>query len=467
MYEGSVGGSTAIQTDAADNQIEQVQNLLYCEIDQNILDVIVAEDYVAPVLNPAPVEKAEDKYMSIAPTQVGTDSDDPELKNNIENAKPYKVENKVYYIVPAKADIWMAFTAPFNVKKLWIMETRTEDDLFEEIGTLNTDPEMEYTERDLMLQAQARHNADFASFFGVAMALDSKKPFDDIYQDYIGWAKLQDGGTTERSKYLLTHFDGTNWSTANYYLYENGGVEEYTEEQLKVNWQTIPSDREVLMTKGNTYSLFFPYCMGCWEGGERDFWDYWTGKFLIFESTDGMKQEGHLIDGANQKAWEKTSGTDQFMMLGNTSFTTQIIPKSQNIYTYTSDPDEEGFDPMKNNEILEPTQTFLYANITAPVGQEVTRINRDGKINYGPTNSGDGNTTGTHMPTVGGDNSLFITAINGGINIAVVYPQHVRVLSATGAVLYSGMVQTAVDVNLPTDGIYIVSGEREVQKILY
>ena len=467
VYEGSVGGSTAIQTDAADNQIEQVQNLLYCEIDQNILDVIVAEDYVAPVLNPAPVEKAEDKYMSIAPTQVGTDSDDPELKNNIENAKPYKVENKVYYIVPAKADIWMAFTAPFNVKKLWIMETRTEDDLFEEIGTLNTDPEMAYTERDLMLQAQARHNADFASFFGVAMALDSKKPFDDIYQDYIGWAKLQDGGATERGKYPLIHFDGTNWSTANYYLYENGGVEEYTEEQLKVNWQTIPSDREVLMTKGNTYSLFFPYCMGCWEDGERDFWDYWTGKFLIFESTDGMKQEGHLIDGANQKAWEKTSGTDQFMMLGNTSFTTQIIPKSQNIYTYTSDPDEEGFDPMKNDEILEPTQTFLYANITAPVGQKVTRINRDGKIIYGPSGNGNNPGTGVHTPTVGGDNSLFITAINGGINIAVAYPQHVRVLSATGAVLYSGMVQTAVDVNLPTDGIYIVSGEKEVQKILY
>ena len=90
-------------------------------------------------------------------------------------------------------------------------------------------------------------------------------------------------------------------------------------------------------------------------------------------------------------------------------------------------------------------------------------ITRNGKI----IGNGDGNTTGTHMPTVGGGNDLFITAINGGINVAVAAPQHVRVLSATGATIYSGMVQTAVDVNLPTDGIYIVSGEREVQKILY
>ena len=469
LYSGAVGGPISIQTDADGKQIEQVQNLLYCEIDQNILDVIVAKDYVAPVLNPAPVEKAEDKYLAIAPTQVGTNPDDPELKNYIENSTAYNVENKVYYIVPAQADIWMAFTAPFNVENLWIMETRTEEDLFKEI---DTDPDQVYTERELMLQAQARHNADFASFFGVAMALESKKPFNEIYQDYIGWAKLQDGGTTERSKYLLTHFDGVNWNTAQYYLYENGGVEEYDEETLKVNWNTVPLDREVLMKKGMTYSLFFPYCMGCWEDGERDFWDYWTGKFLIFESTDGADEEAkvHIIDGADKKSWEDVSGgTDRFLMLGNTSFAPQSIPYQENIYTYSNDPDAEHFSPMQTDrsETIEPTHTFLYANITAPIGQKVVSINRDGKINYGPTNSGDGNTTGTHMPTVGGGNDLFITAINGGINVAVAAPQHVRVLSATGAVLYSGMVQTAVDVNLPTDGIYIVSGEREVQKILY
>jgi hypothetical protein len=41
------------------------------------------------------------------------------------------------------------------------------------------------------------------------------------------------------------------------------------------------------------------------------------------------------------------------------------------------------------------------------------------------------------------------------------------VLSGTGAVTYSGFVQTAVDITLPANGIYIVSGENEVQKILF
>ena len=484
VYEGNIGGPTSIAFDGAGNQTEQVQNLLYCEIDKNIYNVISSSDYAAPVLNPAPVENAADKYMSIAPTKIGVSDDPyaaPELKNNITNEDPYVVQNKAYYIVPAQADIWMAFTAPFNVKNIYIMETRAEDDLVIDATAIQNDynqnpekypeytVEKPFTWREAMLKAQARHNADFASFFGVAMALDSKKPFNEIYQDYIGWAKLQDGGTTERSKYLLTHFDGDNWNTAQYYLYENGGVEEYDEETLKVHWNTVPLDREVLMKKGMTYSLFFPYCMGCWdENNSRDFWDYWTGKFLIFESTDG-NADGHSIDGTQSQNWQKSfdSGSE-IHMFGNTSLSDVQLAKSESMFPYDSETaDLEAFIPMEGDVMLKPTQSFLYANITAPVGQEVTRINRDGKINYGPTNSGDGNTTGTHMPTVGGGNDLFITGINGGINVAVAAPQHVRVLSATGAVLYSGMVQTAVDVNLPTDGIYIVSGEREVQKILY
>ena len=483
VYEGNIGGPTSIAFDGAGNQTEQVQNLLYCEIDKNIYNVISSSDYAAPVLNPAPVENAADKYMSIAPTKIGVSDDPyaaPELKNNITNEDPYVVQNKAYYIVPAQADIWMAFTAPFNVKNIYIMETRAEDDLVIDATAIQNDYnqnpekypeytiEKPFTWREAMLKAQARHNADFASFFGVAMALDSKKPFNEIYQDYIGWAKLQDGGTTERSKYLLTHFDGDNWNTAQYYLYENGGVEEYDEETLKVNWKTVPSDRDVLMKKGMTYSLFFPYCMGCWEDGERDFWDYWTGKFLIFESTDG-NADGHSIDGTQSQNWQKSfdSGSE-IHMFGNTSLSDVQLAKSESMFPYDSETaDLEAFIPMEGDVMLKPTQSFLYANITVPVGQKVTRINRDGKINYGPTNSGDGNTTGTHMPTVGGGNDLFITAINGGINVAVATPQHVRVLSATGAVLYSGMVQTAVDVNLQTDGIYIVSGEKEVQKILY
>jgi hypothetical protein len=93
-------------------------------------------------------------------------------------------------------------------------------------------------------------------------------------------------------------------------------------------------------------------------------------------------------------------------------------------------------------------------------------VSRDGKITYSGSTP-QGPTTGTHTPTVGGGNQLFITAIDGGINIAVAAPQHLRVVSATGVMLYNDYVTDNVDVQLPVNGIYVVQGEHEAQKIFY
>ena len=92
-------------------------------------------------------------------------------------------------------------------------------------------------------------------------------------------------------------------------------------------------------------------------------------------------------------------------------------------------------------------------------------VTTSGQIIY--DNNGDGTMTGGNIPTVGGGNDLFITATVAGINIAVAEPQHVRVMAATGAIIFSGMVQTAVDVALPATGVYVITGENEVHKILH
>ena len=94
-------------------------------------------------------------------------------------------------------------------------------------------------------------------------------------------------------------------------------------------------------------------------------------------------------------------------------------------------------------------------------------IARNGRLVYDSNGNQNGTSGGGHIPTVGGGNDLFITAIEGGINIAVAEPQMVKVMSSTGAVLFAGYITTATDVQLPTHGIYIVSGENEVQKILF
>ena len=100
------------------------------------------------------------------------------------------------------------------------------------------------------------------------------------------------------------------------------------------------------------------------------------------------------------------------------------------------------------------------------------KVTREGRIIYGESGNDNGDpnggvTTGTHTPTIGGGNDMFITSIAGGINIAVAAPQMVCVVNATGHVLYHGYVTTNVNVLLPINGIYVVKGENEAQKIFF
>ena len=465
-YGGEVGGNIQIGDDT-EVETELVYNLLYCVLDNDIRQVISAKEiidgkevykYAAPVKHPAAAG-----YLEVRPSEVGTDP-----ANYVENQNPYEVQNRVYYITPiASADNWMTFTAPFDVENIYVVETYDEKVL----ATQGSKAEIKIK--------QAEHNADFAAFFGVALALGSDRDFDDIYANYIGWAKLQDVGKYTgqynlRGKHKLEYYDGTNWSTANYYLYENQGTWTINADGVFTTQWTLPDvSDEILMNKGETYSLLFPYCTGCWEYDEdgnfieRTMWDYWSGKFVIFESTLRSEENPHVIDGVNTaQAYVETHtpAPSEAYVLGNTSFGDLRIT-NEHLYQYVSkDPLYEEFKPVGNvSTAIQPTSSFLLANITAPAGQKITGIRRTGEIIYDKHGTSDVG----HIPTVGGGHDLFITSIEGGINVAVAAPQYVRVLSSTGSVIYSGMIQTALDIQLPSLGMYVVSGEKEVQKVMY
>ena len=154
-------------------------------------------------------------------------------------------------------------------------------------------------------------------------------------------------------------------------------------------------------------------------------------------------------------------------VMGNTSFGNLQI-SNKYLYQYVStDPMLEKFKPVGSAQTnILPTTAFILANAPGPQGKQPISIMRTGEIDYGKDNTSS-NLEQDGIPTVGGGNDLFVTSIAGGINVAVAAPQNVRVLSSSGAVIYSGHVTTAVDIKLPTNGIYIVSGENEVQKILF
>ena len=459
-YGGSVGGNTSVAM-SGDMQTEIIKYLLYCKIDKNILGVIKGPDYQAPVMNPAPEGGS---YLPVHPSEVGED-----VEHYITNEKPFQVENKLYYITTATADVWNAFTAPFNVANIYIMETYPENELqkLEDSGMKRTQ----------ILEEQAKHNADFASFFGVTIALKQNKNFDRIYSEYMSWANAQDialglntqAGYKRRGMQKLVPFNGSNWSTADFYLNENNGDWVYTGtegKEFETQWKFPDASDGVLLEKGKTYSMLLPFCTKCADDDNttidgRTFWDYWSGKFLIFESTEGP----HEVNGKNyvdNMMLNVTPANNSAILMGNSSFA-EVEPAPEKVYYYSGDLMHSTFSYDQYGVIVNPTESFVMMNVATPSGIRVKGLTTSGQLIY----DNDGTTTGSNIPTVGGGNDLFITSTATGINVAVAQPQQVRVMSATGAIIYSGMVQTAVDVLLPTTGVYVVAGENEVHKILY
>lgn len=480
VVEGGVGGDTPVEPN------EEIKYFLYCQIDKNIHDVISKKDGAGKYLYQAPVavpSVAKDyfegqEYTTIPPTQVG-DS----LQYQVTSDTTYTITDRVYYVTNTLADIWQTFTAPFNVENIYIVETYDEEELAK-MGTRS----------DILLE-QARHNADFAAFFAVAMAIGTTDDFEGIYKSYIKWAKKQDGEAdnanyTKRGKKKLIPYivdpatNKGNWRDANFYLNHNSGdwslnqtTDAYgnTEYAFTTQWRTLaPADTTdgILLHQGQTYSMHFPYCTGCGDLASREEWDYWSGKFLIFESTkqpQTINGRDFLNDTIAGNIFATKPGSAKAIVTGNSTFA-QLQTEKESVFVYDNGYpvlNSEGFTPNDTKTTIMPTTAFLYGDVPMNAqGMPARRVKRTGEIVYDKQNTPTDNQQGG-VPTISGGNSLFITETATGINIAVAEPQQVRVLSSTGAVLYSGMVQTTVDVFLPTAGVYVITGENEVHKILH
>ena len=323
------------------------------------------------------------------------------------------------------------------------------------------------------------------------MAMGTDKSFDGIYQSYRKWATIQDRDslhiwdgdgdyTPLRSMQELIPYYGKNWRDANFYLNVNNGkwVISDNEFGFESKWEMLPDTAMadgVLLHRGKTYSLMFPYCPGCETTlDERTYWDYWSGKFLIFESTAApqtINGRDFLNETKVGNVFTATPNANEVLVTGNSTFA-YLDGKDKDIYKYMPEFNDECFEHISDKNVLDktiyPTAAFLYGDVpTSPSGAPARKVTRTGQIIYDKENTPTDVNPGGNIPTVGGGNDLFITSTVEGINIAVSEAQHVRVMSATGAIIFSGMVQTAVDVALPTTGVYVITGENEVHKILH
>ena len=166
---------------------------------------------------------------------------------------------------------------------------------------------------------------------------------------------------------------------------------------------------------------------------------------------------------------EVSDAFGEVVVTGNSTLAQMHISRSD-VFVYYPTVNDEAFLPMEEDDeqTIFPTAAFLYGYVPKNnEGMPARRVKRTGEIVYDKENTPTDVNPGGNIPTVGGGNDLFITSTVEGINIAVAQPQQVRVMSATGAIIYSGMVQTAVDVALPATGVYVITGENEVHKILH
>lgn len=449
----SFGGDITAQVDAT----HDVNNLLWTQIDENMEEVIGSGEYKSPEYN-ATVQfdnKAKNHYYS-----------------QITNPEEYSIQGELIIIIPAMADRWMTFTAPFDIQELYVLESYP-DSILKEVTVGKG--------RNEALKLQATANVDLSYFLAYyVLGLDqmSTSPFSDLYNSWLSYEFGQDKSngiykSTDYSTYTkkyrgmrdLVPYIGTNAAKANFYAYEAGDTWQLSSDGfVKPDWKyvTIGSDN-VVLKKGKSYSLLFPYCVGCWTEDEkifgREYWDYWTGKLLILVGAGPQTINGK---NAQSSLLSTTPAANMVSISGNSTFA-DMVSDNSNLWTYSNTIGDESFSKIgSKKETISPAVSFLINGIQSKAGFAPKRINiRTGAITY----ERDVNTTTGSVPTIAGGRTLIVNSVDGGLTVIPVVAQQVGIYGSAGQLIASDYMTDETTLSLPA-GIYMVRGEKETAKVI-
>lgn len=475
-----IGGAPTV--DVTKNNL----NLMYCVIDKTMRDLMDEKDFKMPVKNPINSE-----YELRGIEDIGTD-----LQSQIENTDDYTFTNKLYYITTVEADVWKSFTPPFDVKKMYVVNTYPD-------SIYSKSVENGQMTRAAALKEQAQQNANFAGFIGVGVIMGWYGGTLESYtNEFLTWAygedttshiypqnansKVIDGvavnyypqnyssakGYTKdyRGMQRITNFKGNNYD-ANFYLYHSKNKTwTYDGKKFSTDWElVIPQADSILLHAGEIYAMQFPYCPGCDDPENRDYWDYWTGKFIIMEGTGPQ-----TIKGSNAQAEQFTAyNVDNSASLrGNATFAKMQVPNYSgatgylnNVFFHTSGTSK--FTPSTDAVTgkIEPTNVFLLANpntrLQTPLRSIKSIAVETGVITY---EDGDNTTTGS-VPTIAGGRTLIVNSVDGGLTVIPVVAQQVGIYGSAGQLIASDYMTDETTLSLPA-GIYMVRGEKETAKVI-
>ena len=446
----------------------------------------------------------------------------PEYTISIKNATGHEITNddsyiiydKIYMLMPIVANQWKIFSPPFDVANVYVVEGITEDKLLEEFGT-GEGKNRKITGADKIAKArekQAWRTIDL--FYTWIWSASIVKYDEDLWPTVVGsstpdgiyenWKAMYSDQEDKPIIEQLYHYKSSNegyptgktrWD-ANFYLYEVKGSEwTIDEDGMNAQWKEVSKiseprnskkTPETIMNKGGIYSISFPYSIV--NSSEHDYtntWDYWTGKYIIFEGyantpidTDGdgiSDSEGQIISGKSND-WDGVPIAERMfagyttegaaVLRGNATFAI-IYAEDDNTYVLNTRRlgESDRLQPSLSHNVfvnegsyqINPSEGFLLANAPASLSGMPRRIEsinpQTGEITYR-------NETTTSLPTIGGNKHMMVYNIEGGVGIVPVVEQQVSIYNAAGQLVTSQYLTDEVHIPLPS-GIYLIAGAKD------
>ena len=438
LGELTFGGSKTVQSSST----QTTRYFLFSEVGSNAMSAAGPEaGYMVP-------------DIGLGTVKAWIDGDDSYAV--VENEDAYTIQDAQYMFKPIEAaDGWMLFSPPFDVTNVYVLETYPEESL-KEIPLLYD-----------AYKRQTQSFLDFAFFYCYYIEfMDATSNFWQVYQYWRNDPNLVKG----TGAIQLTHFTGNNYD-ANYYLQRSSGDWDWneTEQKFTTDWQFVTPEQvdhggtmyNVVMKKGEIYSMKFPY-MYYGYSQKTGKWDYWTGKYLIFEGLGTQTIEGknyhnsiRNILPAPGKAAVRVNSTFATMTPNEDAYV--LSQDMETGYQKFTVPNSE--DPVK----IEPTSGYVMVDHTMPAmsmpGRKAAIDMMSGTVTY-EEDDDDFST-----PTIAGEHTLLVYTISGGIGVIPVMPQYVSIYNAAGQLITSQYVTDETCFELPS-GIYFVCGENDRAKAM-
>ena len=421
----TLGGTTGRPVDAEGKKVNRVSaGMLASELPEGYGHESVIADENAKLYPLLPRETREDltnPWVAALPDKEGTaaaqnsnllymevanglcDVDGSKMFSPVTSTENYTVDGTLSMLIQLdRADRWRTIVAPFNVKRVYVLEPADESGL--------------------------KYKSDRATL--IARQKAAAEGLYEYLQPYI--APTEEGRTATLlplraliSKYRaehvtktddiifpLVHYDGTNYNSSNYYLYQvpQTGSEpalwEIDGDNVQSSWDYVKAKSdgsETIMQQGHTYSMSFMYCPTCDDDYHNNRYDYWTGKFILFEGTGGQTING------TDNAGLQTADPSKAVMTGNSSL--GMIDAS-NVYRFN--PESDMYEKASGSVELSPIESVMLL----PAGRRAAAVRRSGQIIYSDNDdTGNGDTTTDNLNITGAKEGAQKVLRNGNIYI--------------------------------------------------